>query len=86
MKLETTFRHAYVRRTRLRCPPNSFTKRSERRLERRLANKFACDEATFDVPITCATCSTIVDEGERYCPYCKSYWQDIKNGLYEERN
>ena len=82
MKLETTFRHAHSAFRAIH--ENSFTKRCERRLERRLANAMACDEASNNESITCASSSTIVEEGEKYCRYCKSYWQDVENGLFGE--
>lgn len=47
MRKETTLKHAYASGTRRGCPcclpVNSFTKRQERRLERRLANKLVED-------------------------------------------
>lgn len=47
MRIETTYRHMYASGTRRGCPcclrVNSFTKRQERRLERREAKKLVCE-------------------------------------------
>lgn len=31
----------------------------------------------------CLTCPNVKDDGETYCPYCKSYWGDVANGLFD---
>lgn len=33
---------------------------------------------------TCETCNLMVDDGERYCRHCGPYWEDVKNGLWED--
>lgn len=36
----------------------------------------------------CHTCTRMLDPldpgEERYCFYCGSYWEDVKNGLFED--
>jgi hypothetical protein len=33
----------------------------------------------------CQTCEIIVQDGERYCWPCESYWEDCRNGLWSDR-
>lgn len=34
----------------------------------------------------CQTCSAPADEGSSYCRYCAMYWEDVSNGLFEEKD
>jgi hypothetical protein len=33
--------------------------------------------------ILCLTCDNVPPEGEAYCLYCKSFWEDVANGLFD---
>jgi hypothetical protein len=32
----------------------------------------------------CLTCDNPKAEGETYCLYCKSYWDDVSKGLFDD--
>jgi hypothetical protein len=31
----------------------------------------------------CESCDTMVEDGQRYCLPCKTYWDDVADGLFE---
>ena len=33
---------------------------------------------------TCATCPTMTEPGEVHCWHCKTYWDDVANGLFAD--
>jgi hypothetical protein len=33
--------------------------------------------------IKCETCEAPVLEDGKYCLFCKSYWEDVRNGLFD---
>lgn len=40
-----------------------------------------CEETNVE----CASCVlNVAIEDERYCLYCKTYWEDVRNGLFDE--
>lgn len=51
-----------------------------RAARRREAKLQADDASTWK----CETCETIVDQGARYCWPCGSYWEDCRNGLWDD--
>lgn len=32
----------------------------------------------------CTTCSQPAEEADHYCRYCRSYWDDCRNGLWDD--
>lgn len=50
--------------------------KSSRRFEARLQ---ADDASTWK----CHTCETIIESGD-YCWPCSSYWEDVRNGLWDD--
>ena len=32
----------------------------------------------------CTTCSAPAQENSRYCFHCELYWEDVKNGLFNQ--
>lgn len=41
-------------------------------------------EAERDDVGKCATCTELALENEKYCTYCKDYWADVENGMFED--
>lgn len=43
-------------------------------------------EAKEERSWTCESCSKMIEDGEEgpHCSYCKSYWTDVSNGLFDE--
>lgn len=33
--------------------------------------------------IVCETCTNVTVEGDIYCLSCRSYWDDVENGLFD---
>ncbi|XWN29705.1 MAG: hypothetical protein ROR55_19700 [Devosia sp.] len=32
----------------------------------------------------CATCTGLAEEDERYCWYCRQYWNDVSEGFFDQ--
>lgn len=43
----------------------------------------AASEAAEVRSWTCETCDTMVETEGAHCRSCASYWQDVRDGLYE---
>lgn len=47
------------------------------------AEQMAAEERT----LTCETCTAPTPrDGEKYCLSCKSYWEDVRNGLWSDES
>ena len=53
-------------------------------MSRHLLMRHAQAEAEEVRGWTCQTCSTMTDNEGPYCRYCASYWEDVRNGLFDE--
>lgn len=32
----------------------------------------------------CQTCTGLAEEGDVYCWHCRSYWDDVRNGVFQD--
>ncbi|MCZ4270783.1 hypothetical protein [Maritalea porphyrae] len=53
-------------------------------------SKIPIQEATLEVEQDdigqCSTCRELAIDGEKYCSYCKDYWADVENGMFDDES
>lgn len=45
--------------------------------------KDALAEVEQDDVGQCSTCRELAIDGEKYCRYCKDYWTDVEDGMFD---
>jgi hypothetical protein len=54
-------------------------------VNRRPTKRALAEMADEFVGIKCETCENVTEhEGARYCLYCRTYWEDCANGLWDD--